>query len=417
MRQALRHHRRHEENGGRTVKDHAGIRLPWVGSGAPHAVLDLLRGCNAACDGCYNATAEFTPKPVAQVRTELQRLQELRRLHTVSLTGGEPLLHPDVDDIIRDVHGRGPRTVLMTNGILFDEARARRLKTAGLDMVLLHIQERQNRPDLPPNHGPDEIEKLRRAKAGIAAAAGLDAGFSALMYPDAASRAEIRHLLAEIAESSTVHFAMICPQGDFSVFADLNGTLASGYRQPRSVSAGSSSAESVVAQGEDLYGILRDAGFAMFAWIGASDNSGEPRWSAWNTGVLRAAAGLRALPLQPAWTDRLLLGLVRLLAGRHLFHCRASTARFRFQLALGLLDPRRTLTALRLLAGSLRPGVRLLRKHVVVELPPAQRPDGSIVICGECPDATLRNGRLVPPCLADRMSQTSHFDCHSGPTP
>lgn len=380
-----------------------GIQLPWTGEMTPHAVLDLLRGCNIACSGCYNATAKFSPKPFAQIRAELRQLMELRRLHTVSLTGGEALLHPDLDDIIRHVKDCGLRAVLMTNGVLFDETRARLLKTAGLDMVVLHIQDRQNRPDIPQESGREAISTLRCEKAGIAAATGLDAGFSALMYPDAAGRAEIRDLLEEIAGSAAVHFIMICPQGDFSIFSNLKGDIGTGYCQPHPPTGGLSSEENIAAQAEALYGILRGAGFGLFAWIGSSSTDGEPRWSAWNAGVLRNTSDVRVIPIYPAWTDRLLLRLVRLISGRHQFHSRSSTARFRFQLALSLLGQGWRGAALPLLAGSFRPGARLLRKHVVVELPPSQRQDGTVVICGECPDATILNGRLVPPCLADRI--------------
>jgi len=387
---------------------------------SPHGVLDILRGCNIACKGCYNTSAEFSPKPVAQVRAELRRLMELRRLHTVSLTGGEPLLHPDLDDIISHAKDCGLRTVLMTNGVLFDEPRAWKLRAAGLDMVLLHIQNRQNRPDIQPGIGPAAIPTLRREKAGIAAATGLDTGFSALMYPDTAGHGEIRELLEEVAGSADVHFVMICPQGDFSIFSNLDGNIVTGYSQPHPEPGGLSSEESIAAQAEGLYGILRETGFGLFAWIGSSTASGEPRWSAWNAGVLRNAAGVRVIPLYPAWTDRLLLRLVRLLSGRHQFHSRASKARFRFQLALSLLGQRWGRATLPLLAGSFRTGTGLLRKHVVVELPPAQRQDGTIAICGECPDATVLNGRLVPPCLADRIPGTdtegNHFGGH-GVTP
>jgi hypothetical protein len=224
------------------------------------------------------------------------------------------------------------------------------------------------------------------------------------MYANDASRREIAGLLAEIVASETAHFAMICPQGDFSVFTGLAGDLAAGYRHPRPESAGLASAASVDAESQRLYHMLRAAGFGLFAWIGGSTDADAMRWSAWNSGVVRGAFGMRAVPLTPAWTDRVLLRLVRAVCQRQLFHLRASAARFRAQLLLALLDPGIAGRACRLLANSCRPGTRLLRKHVVIELPPALQPDGSVVFCRECPDATLRHGRLVPPCLADRMA-------------
>ena len=77
------------------------MRLPWTGRNVPHAVLDLLRDCDVRCPGCYNARS-FPPKPLEQIRGELEALLAARRLHTVTLSGGEPLLHPQLAE-----HGRG----------------------------------------------------------------------------------------------------------------------------------------------------------------------------------------------------------------------------------------------------------------------------------------------------------------------
>ena len=81
-----------------------GIRLDWSGDMMPHAVLDLLRGCNSVCEGCYNASSELVLKPLEQILEEFEVLTSKRRLQAISLTGGEPLLHPDLDTIVRTVH-------------------------------------------------------------------------------------------------------------------------------------------------------------------------------------------------------------------------------------------------------------------------------------------------------------------------
>lgn len=382
-----------------------GIRLPWSGRDMPHAALDLLRGCNIVCDGCYNATAEFRPKPAAQLSEELRQLMGLRRLQTVTLTGGETLLHPAVCEIVRDAKACGLRTVLLTNGVLLDDSVARRLKEAGLDMVLLHIQSRQKRPDLLPAGRPIALKDLRREKAVIAVAAGLEVGYSAVMYPDANGHAEIRELLQEVASSEIIHFLLVCPQGEFATFTVLEGDIESGYSVPQEAVGMLPTEEGVSTQGEALYGLLREAGFGLSAWVGSSVDIDEPRWSAWNAGVLKRASVSRVIPLHPAWTDRLLMQLPRLLTGRHVFHVPASTTRFRVQLALGLLGRGSGRASFPLLAGSLRAGTQLFRKHVVVELAPVRRTDGTLVICRECPDATIRGGRLVPPCIADRLPE------------
>jgi hypothetical protein len=111
------------------------------------------------------------------------------------------------------------------------------------------------------------------------------------------------------------------------------------------------------------------------------------------------------------WVDRFLMRVVRMMTGRNLLHMRPSTARFRFQLILSLLSSEWLRTAMPLLVGSFRSGTRLSRKHVMVELPPFVTSNGTVVFCRECPDATLHQGRLVPPCLRDRIAQAgSQYD-------
>jgi hypothetical protein len=384
------------------MKPSDAIRLPWAGRMMPHATLDLLRDCNLSCEGCYNAAGGMRAKSRVHLREELGRLMELRRLHTLTLTGGEPLLHPELDDVIRDVKSCGLRTVLLTNGVLFDASRARQLKVAGLDMVMLHIQQRQNRPDIAAEGVASAFCSLRREKAYDAVSAGLDVGFSLLMYPDEDGQRETRALVSEMIASTTVHFLFVCPYTDFGAFSGATGNLTGGYRLPQ-ISCPRPTSGQVSEQGAALYTILKEAGFGLFSWVGSSADADEPRWSAWGSGVLQNESGIRAFPFRPAWSDRLLLRLPRLLTGRHVFYSPGTVARFRLQLALNLFGGKGWRTSLPLLAGSFRRGWQLFQKHVVVELPPAVAADGTLIICRECPDATLHDGRLSPPCLADRM--------------
>ena len=46
-------------------------------------------------------------------------------------------------------------------------------------------------------------------------------------------------------------------------------------------------------------------------------------------------------------------------------------------------------------------GWTVREKHIIVQLPPHSLGDGRIECCDNCPDATVRNGRLQPVCLAD----------------
>jgi MoaA/NifB/PqqE/SkfB family radical SAM enzyme len=68
---------------------------------------------------------------------------------TVTLSGGEPLLHPDLDEIIAHIRRRGIIAGLITNGYLLTAARIHRLNRAGLDHLQISID----------NVTPDDVSK------------------------------------------------------------------------------------------------------------------------------------------------------------------------------------------------------------------------------------------------------------------
>jgi hypothetical protein len=81
----------------------------------------------------------------------VRRIDRLADLGTgiITLSGGEPLLHPDLDDIIARIRARGVIATLITNGYLLSRDRIRRLNRAGLDHLQISID----------NVLPDEVSK------------------------------------------------------------------------------------------------------------------------------------------------------------------------------------------------------------------------------------------------------------------
>src|ERR687888_200613 len=76
-----------------------------------------IRRCNLACAYCNEYDDHSTPVPTADV---LRRIDRLAALGTgiVTLSGGEPLLHPDLDQIVRRIREHGAIATLITNGYL-----------------------------------------------------------------------------------------------------------------------------------------------------------------------------------------------------------------------------------------------------------------------------------------------------------
>ncbi|HWB95501.1 MAG TPA: radical SAM protein [Bryobacteraceae bacterium] len=107
-----------------------------------------MRRCNLACAYC-NEFDDFS-KPVP-LETMYERLDRLAALGTtiITISGGEPLLHPDLDQIITHVRRRGMIAGMITNGYLLTADRIKRLNRAGLEHLQISID----------NVMPDEVSK------------------------------------------------------------------------------------------------------------------------------------------------------------------------------------------------------------------------------------------------------------------
>jgi MoaA/NifB/PqqE/SkfB family radical SAM enzyme len=107
-----------------------------------------IRRCNLACEYCNEYDDFSKPVPLAEMKSRVDHLARLRTA-IVTLSGGEPLLHPELDDIIAHIRRRGMIAGMITNGYLLVAERIKRLNRAGLDHLQISID----------NVMPDEVSK------------------------------------------------------------------------------------------------------------------------------------------------------------------------------------------------------------------------------------------------------------------
>ena len=107
-----------------------------------------IRRCNLACAYCNEYDDYSKPVPLETMRRRLDRLAELGTT-IITLSGGEPLLHPEVDEIIAHIRRRGIMAGMITNGYLLTADRIRRLDQAGLEHMQISID----------NVNPDDVSK------------------------------------------------------------------------------------------------------------------------------------------------------------------------------------------------------------------------------------------------------------------
>jgi MoaA/NifB/PqqE/SkfB family radical SAM enzyme len=116
-----------------------------------HTVLAHIiptRRCNLACTYCNEYDDFSAPVPTTEM---FQRIDRLASFGTsiITISGGEPLLHPELDEIIRRIRRDGMMAGLITNGYLLVKERIERLNQAGLEYLQISID----------NAMPDEVSK------------------------------------------------------------------------------------------------------------------------------------------------------------------------------------------------------------------------------------------------------------------
>ena len=105
----------------------------------------LTYRCQNRCTFCYADSPErgreVTEMTTAQVQIILDRIMDEARCPTISFTGGEPTLRPDLPELIAYGKSKGLRVNLITNGLrCADEGVVAGLAAAGLDSAQVSLE-------------------------------------------------------------------------------------------------------------------------------------------------------------------------------------------------------------------------------------------------------------------------------------
>jgi MoaA/NifB/PqqE/SkfB family radical SAM enzyme len=119
------------------------FRMPWSKSDNAFSWLEITRRCDLNCSYCYQKSDPSSDKSLFQIEHDLKAMLAIRKTDTVFITGGEPLLHPDLEKIVKMVKSYRVKPVLMTNGNRLNEDKVRSLKESGLFGFVIHVDRGQ----------------------------------------------------------------------------------------------------------------------------------------------------------------------------------------------------------------------------------------------------------------------------------
>jgi pyruvate-formate lyase-activating enzyme len=144
--------------------------------------LEVTDICDLRCEGCYRQRLTGH-KPLEEVKDEILFFKRWRNPDNVSIAGGEPLLHPQIVEIVAFIAEQGMKPILLSNAEKLTPEFLRELKRAKLAGFTLHIDSHQGRRGWEGKNEADHNELRQHYADLVAAEGGLITIFNSTVYP------------------------------------------------------------------------------------------------------------------------------------------------------------------------------------------------------------------------------------------
>ena len=158
------------------------FRLPWSKNDNPIGWLEVTDICNLKCLGCYRQKL-YGHKTLEAIKEEILFLKKWRNVDNLSIAGGEPLMYPDIMEVVSFAKQQGIKPIMLTNGLKLDRDTVVELKKAGLAGFTIHIDSNQGRPQWRDKNEVETNELRQHFADMIYDVGGLYVIFNSTVYP------------------------------------------------------------------------------------------------------------------------------------------------------------------------------------------------------------------------------------------
>jgi len=156
-------------------------RFPWSKTDNPGGWVEVTDKCDITCEGCYRHQINGH-RSLEEIKEDIVRLKEFTNCDFITVAGGEPLIYPDILEVIRFITGLGLKSVIFSNGEKFTFETGLALRKAGLTKIHFHVDSGQTRPGWEKKT-EKEINLLRQRLADtVHRIKGLQCGFHITVY-------------------------------------------------------------------------------------------------------------------------------------------------------------------------------------------------------------------------------------------
>lgn len=394
---------------GNSISHRELYRLPWTLPDNAISWLEPTSMCNLACDGCYRQNEKDSHKTLEQIRHELDVFQSKRNSDCISVAGGDPLTHPQIVEIVREIKSRRLKPILNTNGQALTADLLMKLKDAGVYGFTFHVDSRQGRGGRWKGKSEIELNELRYHYARMLHdAGGIACSFNSTVYEDtlqyvpdlvdwAQKNIDIVHTMVFIA------FRYIVPTMPFDWYAGGQQvdwqTIAYHTEKNRRVDILSTDVLQKVRE--------RFPDFSPAAYLNGTEKVDSYKWMLTErVGTPRRIYGYPG----PKFLELVMI-THHFFKGTYLSYSSPATSKMgrSAMLLLWPFDKRLRKAALNMLKNPLRIFRKAYLQTVMFIQPVDFMADGRQSMCDGCPDITVWNGDLVWSCRLEEPKQFGMF--------
>jgi organic radical activating enzyme len=384
-------------------------RLPWTLADNAISWLEPTSQCNLACDGCYRDNVKDSHKSLDEVKSDLDIFEASRNTDCVSIAGGDPLLHPQIVEIVREIKHRGLKPILNTNGVALTRELLHELKIAGVYGFTFHVDSKQGRAREWRGKTELELNQLRYQYARMLADEGdIACSFNSTVYEDtlqyvpemvrwAQENIDIVHTMVFIC------FRHVVPQMPFDWWAGGQKV------QWQNIHYHSDTERKIDITSNDLVAKVRERfpEFTPAAFLNGTEKADAYKWLLTErVGTKKKIYGY----LGPKFLE-LVMTFHHFTKGTYLSYASPGTAKMGRSTLLLLwpFDKRLRKAAARFLKNPFNLFTRAHLQTIMFIQPVDFMKDGRMSMCDGCPDITVHNGELVWSCRLEELKQFGTF--------
>ena len=384
-------------------------RLPWTLADNAISWLEPTSMCNLACDGCYRENQKDSHKSLEKIKHELDVFQQKRNSDCISIAGGDPLLHPQIIEIVSDIKRRGLKPIINTNGFALRKDFLMELKNAGVFGFTFHVDSKQGRGGEWRGKNELELNELRYKYARMLAdAGGVSCSFNSTVYEDtiqylpgliewAQKNIDIVHTMVFIA------FRYIVPTMPFDWYAGGQKidwqTIAYHTEKNRRVDILSTD---MVAKAREKF-----PEFTPAAYLNGTEKVDSFKW------LLTERIGTKDKIYGYVGSKfiELVMTTNHFFKGKYLSYASPSTAKMgrASMLLLWPFDKRLRKATVNMLKNPFKIFKKAHLQSILFIQPVDFMPDGRQSMCDGCPDITVHNDELVWSCRLEEVMSFGGF--------